>query len=167
MLTHRAAGCTCTPSLLRNFRMLVLKTSSFIITSVLHLAQVHFSSDINQSPGKNLPITGSGQNSNQQLTTTSSRNSEAESARFWDNRCSMELDCRWHHRTVAGSEHRNRFVFLLKVSLGEIARTYRTREEFVPHCSDGCRCAVRWEQWAVIPLMWKELLRARNVSRRN
>ena len=24
-----------------------------------------------------------------------------------------------------------------------------------------------WEQWAVVRLMWKELLRARDVSRRN
>ena len=44
---------------------------------------------------------------------------------------------------------------------------YRTREEFVPHCSESCRRALQWEQWAVVRLMWKELLRARNVSRRN
>jgi hypothetical protein len=44
---------------------------------------------------------------------------------------------------------------------------YRTREEFVPHCSESCRRALQWEQWAVVRLMWKELLRAWNVSRRN
>jgi hypothetical protein len=44
---------------------------------------------------------------------------------------------------------------------------YRTREEFVPHCSESRRRALQWEQWAVIRLMWKELLRAWNVSRRN
>ena len=45
--------------------------------------------------------------------------------------------------------------------------TYRMREEFVPHCSEGCWRALQWEQWAVVRLMWKELLRARDVSRRN
>ena len=33
--------------------------------------------------------------------------------------------------------------------------------EFVPHCSESCRRALQWEQWAVVRLMWKELLRAR------
>ena len=32
------------------------------------------------------------------------------------------------------------------------------REEFVPHCSESCRRALQWEQWAVVRLMWKELL---------
>jgi hypothetical protein len=48
---------------------------------------------------------------------------------------------------------------------------YRMREEFVPHCSESCRRAavgtVQLEQWAMVRLMWKELLRARDVSRRN
>ena len=46
-------------------------------------------------------------------------------------------------------------------------RDCRMREEFVPHCSESCRRALQWEQWAVVRLMWKELLRAGNVSRRN
>ena len=46
-------------------------------------------------------------------------------------------------------------------------RDCRMREEFVPHCSESCRRALQWEQWAVVRLMWKELLRARDVSRRN
>jgi hypothetical protein len=71
----------------------------------------------------------------------------------------MELDSRGQHRTVASSEHRNHFVFLLKVSPAEIARTHRTREEFVPHCSENWRRGLQWEQWAVVRLMWEELLR--------
>jgi hypothetical protein len=46
-------------------------------------------------------------------------------------------------------------------------KDYRMREEFVPHCSEDCWRALQWEQWAVVRLMWKELLRARDVSRRN
>ena len=34
------------------------------------------------------------------------------------------------------------------------------REECVPHCSESWRRALQWEQWAVVRLMWKELLRA-------
>jgi hypothetical protein len=71
----------------------------------------------------------------------------------------MELDSRGQHRTVASSEHRNHFVFLLKASPAEIARTHRTREEFVPHCSENWRRGLQWEQWAVVRLMWEELLR--------
>jgi hypothetical protein len=29
---------------------------------------------------------------------------------------------------------------------------YRTREEFVPHCSESRRRALQWEQWAVVRL---------------
>jgi len=42
-------------------------------------------------------------------------------------------------------------------------KPYRMREEFVPHCSESRRRAVQWEQCAAVPLMWKELLRARGL----
>jgi hypothetical protein len=75
-------------------------------------------------------------------------------------RAHSKLDSRGHHRTVAGSEHRKHFVFLLKASPGE--------SPDIPHAR-RVRAALQrelparaGEQWAVIRIMWKELLRARD-----
>jgi hypothetical protein len=69
-------------------------------------------------------------------------------------------------REIAASAIISSFALVVSGKVRSV-EDYRTREEFVPHCSESCRRALQWEQWAVVRLMWKELLRAWNVSRRN
>jgi hypothetical protein len=56
-----------------------------------------------------------------------------------------------------------RFTFRIDVNVS----FFRTREEAVPHCSESHRCALLVEQTALVRLMWQELLRLRDDSRRN
>jgi hypothetical protein len=49
----------------------------------------------------------------------------------------------------------------------ELPYARRVRAALQRELPARCVGTVQWEQWAVVRLMWKELLRARDVSRRN
>ena len=59
-------------------------------------------------------------------------------------------------REIAASAVISSFALVVSGKVRSV-EDYRTREEFVPHCSESCRRALQREQWAVVRLMWKEL----------